>query len=329
MSARTWIGIILLAALVPWGYLTMIRMPGDSYDGVFKPLSEMEQELRRELETHIRVLAEDIGERNVFRAGTLDQAADYIEANLVSAGYAVERQTYSVRDTECHNLIAELRGHTQPEEIVVVGAHYDSVRGSPGANDNASGVAGVLALARRMAGRPMERTVRFIAFVNEEPPFFQTGNMGSLVYAREAKARGDQIVAMISLETIGYFSDERGSQRYPPPFNLFYPSTGNFIAIIGNVRSRELVRHAVATFRDSTAFPSEGAALPGWVPGVGWSDHWSFWKQGWPAIMFTDTAPYRYPYYHRPGDRPDEIDYDRFARVVMGVQQVVESLGAG
>ncbi len=299
-------------------------MPGESYDGAFHPLTTEEETLRDELQRHVYVLAAEIGERNVFRRGTLDLAADYIEAEFQEAGYEVERQAYDVRDTTCYNVIAELRGHTRPDEIIVVGGHYDSVMGSPGANDNATGTAAVLALARRFADREPDRTIRFVALTNEEPPFFQTGNMGSLVYARMLRERRDNIVAMMSLETIGYYSDEPGSQRYPPLFRLLYPSTGHFIGIIGNVRSRHLVRDAVSTFRETTDFPSEGAAVPGWIPGVGWSDHWSFWRQGWPAIMFTDTALFRYPHYHRASDTPDQIDYDRFARVVMGIERVIE-----
>ncbi len=301
-------------------------MPGASYEGPFPPLSEEEEALRTILKEHVHVLAGEIGERNVFREGSLDRAVDYIEAELAEYGYTVERQGYEVRDQTCYNLIAELPGHSRPDEIVVVGAHYDSVRGSPGANDNATGVAGVLALATRFADQPQARTIRFIAFVNEEPPFFQTARMGSVVYARMARERGDNIVAMMSLETIGYYSDEPRSQRYPPLFNLLYPSTGNFIGIIGNVRSRDLVRKATRVFRETTDFPSEGAAVPGIVPGVGWSDHWAFWRQGWPAIMFTDTAPFRYPHYHRPTDLPDQVEYDPFTRVVAGIEQVIQKL---
>ncbi len=326
MSVRTLIWLALLAALAVWGYWSMIRMPGDSYEGPFQPLTAEEAALRDELERHVRVLAGDIGERNVFRKGTLDQSADYIESEFAAAGYTVERQGYEVREQTCYNLIADLRGRIRPDEIIVVGAHYDSVMGSPGANDNGTGIAGVLALARRLADQPADRTIRFIAFVNEEPPFFQTGRMGSVVYARMAKERGDTIVAMMSLETIGYYSDEPGSQRYPPLISLLYPSTGNFIGIIGNVRSRELVRSATRTFRETTDFPSEGAALPSAVPGVGWSDHWAFWRQGWPAIMFTDTAPFRYPHYHRATDRPEQIHYESFARVVMGIERVIVAM---
>lgn len=301
-------------------------MPGTSYSGPLPSLTEEQRTLQEDLVEHVHQLATTIGERNVFQSGTLELAADYIEQMFAASGYEVEHQTYEVGNVICANLIVEIPGRVRPDEIVVVGAHYDSVRGSPGANDNASGMAAVLALARRWQGAEPGRTLRFVAFVNEEPPFFQTPRMGSVVYARRCAERGEHIVAMLTPETIGYYSEERRSQRYPPPLNFFYPSRGNFIAVVGNWRSRALVRKAVQTFRDTTTFPSEGAALPGWIPGVGWSDHWAFWRQGYPGIMFTDTAPFRYPHYHRATDTADQLDYDRFTRVVSGIDHVIQHL---
>ena len=187
-------------------------------------------------------------------------------------------------------------------------------------------MAATLALARAFAGRHGERTLRLVFFVNEEPPHFQTASMGSWVHARRCRQRGEKVVAMLSLETIGYFSDEAGSQRYPAPFSLFYPSTGDFIAFVGNYASRRLVREVVGSFRRRARFPSEGGALPGFIPGIGWSDHWAFWQEGYPALMVTDTAPFRYPYYHSVYDTPDRLDYDRMARVVSGLEGVVEDL---
>ena len=184
-------------------------------------------------------------------------------------------------------------------------------------------MAALLALARRFAKCKPDRTLRFVAFVNEEPPYFQTAKMGSGVYARRCGQRREKIVAMLSLETIGYYSDARGSQKYPPPLGLLYPSTGNFIAFVGNVKSRDLVRRMVGTFRQHEKFPSEGAALPAATPGVGFSDQWSFWQEGYPAAMVTDTAMFRYPYYHEAEDTIDKVDFDRTARVVRGLEKVI------
>jgi Zn-dependent M28 family amino/carboxypeptidase len=169
--------------------------------------------------------------------------------------------------------------------------------------------------------------MRFVAFVNEEPPYFLSGEMGSLVYAGRCKARGDKISAMISLETIGYFSDAPHSQTYPSRvLGAFYPKVGNFIGFVGNVHSRALLRRVVALFREHAKIPSEGAALPSFVPGVSWSDQWSFWRNGYRGIMVTDTAPFRYPYYHSASDTPDKLDYDRFTLVVSGMEKVIEEL---
>ncbi|MEY2575737.1 MAG: hypothetical protein QOF80_1224 [Verrucomicrobiota bacterium] len=288
-------------------------------------LNNAEVALRAELFSDVQALAGDIGERNLNRYPQLVAATDLIEASLARAGLTPRRDSYDLRGRACHNLEVEIRG-ARPE-ILVVGAHYDSVSGSPGADDNASGVAGLLALARRFAGKSCGQTLRFVAFVNEEPPYFQTEEMGSLVYARRCKAHGDKISAMISLETIGYFSDGPGSQKYPSPgLGFFYPSKGNFIGFVGNLRSRALLRGAVSAFKKERKLPCEGAALPAAIPGIGWSDQWSFWECGYPAIMVTDTAPFRYPHYHSSTDTPDKLDYDRFALVVSGMEKVIAEL---
>lgn len=299
-------------------------MPGRNVSTA-PPLSAGETALRAELVADVQTLAGEIGERNLRRYPQLNAAADFIEASFSRAGLQPRRGTYEVDGLACHNVEAEIRG-ARPE-IVVIGAHYDSVFGSPGANDNGSGVAALLALARRFAGKPAGLTLRFVAFANEEPPYFQTEQMGSFVYASRCKARGDQITAMISLETIGYFSDAPGSQTYPSPgIGAFYPSTGNFIGFVGNVRSRALVRRAIALFREQAKLPSEGAALPSFIPGVGWSDQWAFWQHGYPGIMITDTAPFRYPHYHEATDTPDKLDYDRFALVVSGLEKTIAEI---
>lgn len=157
-------------------------------------------------------------------------------------------------------------------------------------------------------------------------PVLQLGAHGSRVYAAAARRRGDRIAGMLSLETVGYFTDEPGSQRYPPPFNLLYPDRGNFIGFVGNLDSRPLVRRAIATFRDQARLPSEGVAAPALIPGISWSDHLSFWLHGWQALMITDTAPFRNPYYHMRTDTADRLDYPRMARLITGLRAVVERL---
>ncbi len=329
----SWRRVILWAALLgvilDGYYLMSFRMPGRSYEGPLPPATPEQKELAAALRRDVEKLAGEIGERNWWTPERYHQAADFIAAELRAAGAKVRRQEFMVDGLVCYNVEGEVAGASKPEEIVVVGAHYDSLSGTAGANDNGSGVAALLALARMQAGEPAVRTVRFVAFANEEPPFFQTDKMGSWAYAKECRRRGERVTAMLSLETIGYYTDEPKSQQYPFPLNLVYPDTGNFIGFVGNVASRALVRRAVATFRRRAQFPSEGGAVPGYVSGVGWSDHWAFWQEGYPAIMVTDTAPFRYPYYHTNEDTPDKLTYDRFARVVEGLRWVVKDLANG
>lgn len=306
----------------------VLKMPGKSYRGELPELTAEEMALAKTLRDDVLQLATGIGERNVHEYANLVKAAQYIEQSLAKCGYTVTRHGYRVRGRECWNVVAERKGQTRPNEIIVVGAHYDSVVGSPGANDNISGVAGVLALAGSFSKKPTARTLRFVAFTNEEPPYFHTDLMGSRVYARHCKKAGDNIVGMLCLETIGYFSDEEDSQHYPLPFSLYYPSIGNFIGFVANVDSASLVKNVVKSFRRHAKFPSEGCALPEQITGVGWSDHWSFWQEGYQALMVTDTAPFRYPYYHRKEDTPDKLDYERMARVVAGMQRVIEEFAA-
>jgi Zn-dependent M28 family amino/carboxypeptidase len=289
-------------------------------------LSPEEEKIAAALRTDVERLAGTIGQRNMPHYPQLVAAANFIEAELRTAGFPPKRQTFDVKGRPCANIEAQLAGGKQADEIVVVGAHYDSNVGTPGANDNGSGVAALLTLARRLADAKPSRTVRFVAFVNEEAPYFETELMGSFVYARRCRERQEKITAMLSLETIGYYSDEADSQKYPIPFNVFYPSTGNFIGFIGNVESGDLVKQVVATFRRDAKFPSEGGALPSQIDGVGWSDHWSFWQMGYPAVMVTDTAAFRYPHYHAAEDTPDKLSYDRMARVVVGLEAVVRDL---
>jgi len=318
---RITIAVAAILALLWWFGM---RMPGRNISKAAS-LSPDEVTLREELRADVQKLAGEIGERNMWRYPQLNAATDFIEASFSRAGLHPRRESYELRGQACQNIEVEIPG-ARPE-ILLIGAHYDSVFGSPGANDNGSGVAATLALARRFAGRKTQHTLRFVAFVNEEPPYFLSAEMGSLVYARRCKERGDKISAMISLETIGYFSDAPNSQAYPSrALGAFYPKVGNFIGFVSNVHSRTLLRRAIALFREHAKVPSEGAALPWFIPGVSWSDQWSFWKNGYPGIMVTDTAPFRYPYYHSANDTPDKLDYDRFALVVSGMEKVIEGL---
>ena len=278
------------------------------------------------LERHVSVLAGEIGERNVFRPDALHAAADYIERQWIAYGCTATRQEYTVCGVPCANIEVEAAGRVQPDELIVLGAHYDTVRHSPGADDNASGVAALLEIARMLQSHAPPFTVRCVAFVNEEAPFFFRGDMGSLRYARAARLRGDRIRLMLSLEMLGYYRDEPGTQKYPPLLRYFYPAQGNFIGFVSNLRSARQLRWLVDAFEASSSFPLEAASLPWWVPGVALSDHSSFWRQGYPAVMVTDTAYLRNPHYHTAQDVPTTLDFRRLSEVTLGLTASIVSL---
>lgn len=303
------------------GKTPVLRLPGESFRGALPKLTDDESRWAKSLRHSVEKLANEIGERNLRRYDQLCDAANWLEKSLADWGYSVERQTFRVDGRDCSNLIVGRVGKSHPTEVVLVAAHYDSAPGTPGANDNGSGTAALLELAKRFSKIEPGRTLRFVFFVNEEPPHFQTQTMGSLVYSQRCKERKENLVAVLSLETIGYYSDEDGSQKYPEPLEAVFPKTGNFLGFVGNVDSGPLVDRVLKSFRKHTQFPSEATSLPGVIQGVGWSDHWSFWEFGYQGLMVTDTAPFRYPHYHRATDTPDKLDYERLARVVAGLER--------
>jgi Zn-dependent M28 family amino/carboxypeptidase len=318
------VAIAAVAAAIAAGLWFMTAVPGRSWSGGLAPLDDEDRRLRERLRAHVHAIASR--EHNVWSPEALERAAGYIESELSGSGYEVRPEAFRSGAVGVRNVIVEAAGGARADEVVVVGAHYDSVRGAPGANDNGSGVAAMLEIARAARDWRPARTWRFVAFVNEEPPFFRTEAMGSRVHAERARARGERIVAMYSLETIGYYSDAPGSQRYPLPLGPFYPERGDFLAFVANLASRRLLHATIAAFRARAQFPSEGVAAPAWIPGVDWSDQWAFWRAGYPAVMITDTAPYRYPDYHTERDTPDKVDYDRLARVVRGLERTFRAV---
>jgi Zn-dependent M28 family amino/carboxypeptidase len=285
--------------------------------------------LRMRLESIVRMLAVTIGPRTYRDTANLNAAADYITASLKASGYEVSYQSYEVKGHSYRNIIAERRGSEQPDRVLIVGAHYDTIDGTPGADDNASGVAVLLELARLHAETRFRKTVRFVAFTLEEAPFFRSRLMGSRVYARSLKARGEQVEGMIGLEMVGYFSQENGSQSFP----LFwlrwrFPTTGNFITVIGNSDSEPLQRRVHDALRAHMSLPVEMFTGPWWIPGVDLSDHSSFWKEDYPAVMLTDTAFYRNPHYHEESDRAETLDYRAMGELVNGMAGALGALDA-
>jgi hypothetical protein len=319
------LGALALAAVVLAALLRhMVVVPGESWSGPLPPPDDELARLAERLRGHVQTIG--AREHNVWKLAELEAVARYVERELASAGHAVRHEAFESAVAPVRNLVVEIAGGARAGEIVVVGAHYDSVAGAPGANDNGSGVAAVLELARALRGWQPARTWRLVAFVNEEPPFFKSGEMGSEVHATGARRRGERIVAMYSLETIGWYADRPGSQRYPFPLGWFYPNRGDFVAFVANFASRPLLHRTIEAFRAEAQFPSEGVAAPAFIPGVDWSDHGSFWAVGYPAIMVTDTALYRYPHYHTARDTPDKVDYERLARVVRGLERTFRAL---
>jgi hypothetical protein len=315
-TSMSWLIVLaLLAVAAGAGLRYMTSMPGRSHAGPLPPLSDEARALAGRLRGHVQELAKN--ERNT----DLERAARYIEAAFAARGLKPESHYFESGGRQVRNIEAG------SGNLIVVGAHYDTVPGSPGADDNASGVAALIELAGMLAKDALP--IRFVAFANEEPPYFLGPDMGSWAWARRARERGETVRAMLSLEMLGYYRDAPGSQRYPFPLGFFYPERADFIGFVGDLGARDLVRKTIHSFRRNAAFPSEGVAAPGFIPGVTWSDHWSFRRHGFPAIMVTDTAFNRYPHYHLPSDTPEKLDYERMARVTLGLIAVLRELARG
>ncbi|MFC0253089.1 M28 family peptidase [Massilia consociata] len=293
------------------------------------PAPSSSPDLSVRLKSHVQAIASK--EHNTATPRELEKAARHIETTLQGYGYGLRRQEYEADGQKVRNIevsVSNTAPGARPERIFIVGAHYDSARGAPGANDNGSGTAAVLELARLLKTMQPSRgtEVKFVFFVNEEPPFFMGEEMGSMQHARELKAAGHKVAGALILETIGWYSDAPNSQKLPPGLEKHYPSTGNFIAFVGTLESSALVRQALAAFKAQSDFPAEGLAAPAHVMGVTLSDHSSYNRHGYPALMITDTAFMRYPYYHTAADTPDKLDYASMARVVKGLARTIESL---
>lgn len=288
---------------------------------------DAERALAGRLRRHVEALAARIGPRHMGRPGSLAAAAAYVRQQLEAWGDVVERQAYAVDGEPVENLVVERRGTAEPGRIVILGAHYDTVAATPGADDNASAVAALLEVAGLLAGTGAQRTIRLAAFANEEPPHFHTQTMGSQVYARRCRQKNERLVGLICLEMIGYYDPSPGCQSYPAliagPARLLLPGRGHFVAAVANLRSVRLLWRFRQGFRRSVRFPLIAVALPQLVREIRFSDHGPFWDEGFPALMVTDTAFYRNPHYHRPGDTAETLDYASLARVTIGVAGAV------
>jgi hypothetical protein len=279
------------------------------------------------LQSDVKALTGLPGFRCFERPGDLDRAAGWVESALMASGLPVEERSYGVGDQNYRYFVAHYGMEEAP--VLVVGAHYDVCGEQPGADDNASAVAGLLELARMLDRNQPELSHRLelALWPLEEPPNFRTPAMGSAVHASSLAHLRAEVGGMICLEMLGFFSDEPESQSYPAPgMGLLYPSRGDFIAVVGNGSSWWLTRRVKARMAGATDLPVRSINAPALVPGVDFSDHLNFWHHGWNAVMITDTAFYRNPNYHQPSDTPDTLDYDRMAKVVTGLYAAITTL---
>lgn len=277
----------------------------------------------------VTTLSRGIGFRTYRDIARLEKAAEYISAQFSSFGIPVELQSFRYKGNTYKNIVAEVKGQDRGGRILVIGAHYDTVRTTPGADDNASGIAGLLGLASLLSKKRHDRTIRLVAFSLEEMPVYRTRNMASYHYARSLREIKESVEGMICLEMIGFFCENKGSQHYPLPFmKHIYPDTGNFIAMVGNLRSKGFTERIAEGFRKGSDLPVVTLNAPPIVIGIDFSDHWSFNKLGYKAFMVTDTAFYRNPHYHAPTDLPETLDFERAAKVVEGLNAAIEGMNA-
>lgn len=313
--------------------MTLLLLSGCTAGPRTNEQSDINRSTEDRLVSDVRMLSETFASRNANDRETLDESGRWVGKRLWSMGYAVDLAMVNETNPQRgFNVVAELTGTTRPEEIVVIGAHYDAEVNTPGADDNASGVAAMLELARRFADSPMDRTVRWIGFTNEENSNSVGGVMGSFAYARDALARNDSIVAMMSLEMLGYYDETPGSQKYPfdstmaQRLGMDLPDTGDYIGIVGRFEDRGLVERIGASMRESGRANIVEAPLPAMVRAIWRSDHGNFWISGYNAVMITDTSEFRTPHYHKPSDTIDTLDFERMAGVVDALEVAIRDL---
>lgn len=287
-------------------------------------LSAIALRTRRVVET----LAGTYPSRHGSTPDVLNAAADFIEQEFLALGFHVESMPYVSDGAKVRNLVVGKAGSGPEQPCIVVGAHYDTVVGTPGADDNASGIAGLLELARLLKNHPTRHPITFVAFPHEEPPYFFTQQMGSRQYTKGLKEKGTKVLAMLALEMLGYAGDKY-RQIYPAPLMRTlgrYSKYGNYIALVGNLRSLGVMSVVRTAMREKGSVVVESLSAPGFLPPLFLSDHSSFWKAGYPALMVTDTAFLRNPHYHKASDTADTLNYDFLAKVVVAVLEGVLAL---
>jgi hypothetical protein len=321
------LGLVLTTSILAGAAVRFcLVFPRQPSSAIPQPLDDALRATALCLETHIRAVASV--PHNIAHPEALEASAAYIGSTLEDLGYSPISQIFRVGNTQVRNIEVVIEPHAQSlrVETLVIGAHYDSADNFPGANDNGTGVAALLELARTFHGAKTNCRVRLVFFVNEEHPYGKTPDMGSFRHAKQMRERGENIIGMLALETLGHFSQRPGSQRFPFPYGLLYPNRGDFVAFVGMLRARTLVNTFVRTFRAGASFPAIGSVAPAFVEGADLSDHWAYDYFGYPACMVTDTAPFRNPFYHSERDTPDTVDYANLARVTAALATMISML---
>ena len=321
--ARRIIRLFILPLVVLW-LLAWVIVCQPIFPGGKKSAVSVDPEA---LKKHVRVISEDFFPRDSLNTGNLDRCSDYIRSEFEKTGAKIRVQEYSENGRTYRNVIA--RFGRSDEDLIVVGAHYDACGDTPGADDNASGVAGLIELAGILSRAPVDRNIELVAYSTEEPPYFRSTSMGSAVHAKEFRERGIHVRGVVILEMIGWFSDDWMSQDFPfPLLRLFYPSRGNYIAIVGKLDQWPFMRELKKNMQGATGLPVYSINAPTTLPGIDFSDHLNYWQTGCNAVMVTDTSFYRNRDYHDEGDVWARLDYKRMAEVVVAVYEGIKMLPA-
>jgi hypothetical protein len=316
--------VILILALLYYGSWYMTQCSAEWEGTTIEEKKNIDlAEIQNELISDVKFLSETIGPRNFIYYDQLNLCREWIKNKWQTQGFEVTEQTFEMDGREYANLEVEVQGIKSPEEIIILSNQYDTLPDSPGANNNAGGVAVIFQLTKLLKDFVSDKTLRFVAFTNEEDPIFGTEQMGSYYYAQRSAEKNENIIIMLSLDAIGYYTNEPGSQRLPWPFSIFYPDNGNFLAFIGDFSSREYMEAVTKGFKKGSSFPIEAGVVPQWIEGASWSDHQSFWIFGYPAIMVTDTGGFRSPYHTTTADTMDKMDFEALARIVLGMYGVI------
>ncbi len=316
--------LILLFLLLYYGYWFMTQCNTQWAGTTIEEKKEIDRaEIKKELLSDVAFMADTLGPRNFLHYEQLERCREWIKQKWQDQGYEVKEQIFEMDGKEYSNLEIEIRGKKSPHEIIIISDQYDTLPDSPGANNNASGVAVVFQLTKLLKDFVPDKTLRFVAFTNEEDPIFGTEQMGSYYYAKRSAERGEDIKIMLSLDAIGYYTQEPGSQNLPWPFSIFYPDKGNFLAFIGDFSSRKYMIDITRGFKKGSAFPIEAGVVPQWVEGASWSDHQSFWIFGYPGMQVTDTGGFRSPYHTTKEDTMDKMDFEALTSIVFGMYGVI------